>query len=73
MLYEVITMELLLVEKIAGVIWKQRRLMAAENASIQLATSPGQYNVRNKIAEAMGDAFRVDAEDLSPLSEEDAN
>lgn len=66
-------MELLLVEKIAMVIWKQRRLMAAENASIQLATSPGQYNVRCKVAEAIGEVSKPSAGELSPLSEEDAS
>lgn len=66
-------LELMLVEKIAMIIWRQRRLVAAESASIQLATSPGQSNVRHKVAEAMGDPGRVDAKELSPMTEEDNN
>jgi len=62
-------LELILVEKIATVIWKQKRLTAANSASIQLATRSEKHEVRRLVIGGLGEA--VSHEDLAPLNEED--
>ena len=62
-------LELILVEKIAAVIWKQKRLTAANSASIQLATSIESQNVRRLVIDGLGES--VSHGDLAPLNEED--
>jgi hypothetical protein len=64
------TLELILVEKIAVVIWKQKRLTAASSASIQLATRPENNQVRGLIDKALGGGY-VSVDDILPLNEED--
>ena len=62
-------LELILVEKIAAVIWKQKRLTAANSASIQLATRTESQDVRRLVIGGLGKV--VSHEDLAPLNEED--
>jgi hypothetical protein len=62
-------LELILVEKIAAVIWKQKRLTAANSASIQLATRPEKQEVRRLVIGGLGEV--VSHDDLAPLNEED--
>jgi hypothetical protein len=62
-------LELILVEKIAAVIWKQKRLAEANSASIQLATRAENRQIRRLIDEALD--VSVSYSDLSPLNEED--
>jgi len=62
-------LELILVEKIATVIWKQKRLTAANSASIQLATRTETQEVRRLVICGLGEA--VSHDDLAPLNEED--
>ena len=62
-------LELILVEKIATVIWKQKRLTAANSASIQLATRTETHEVRRLVIGGLGEA--VSHDDLAPLNEED--
>jgi hypothetical protein len=64
------TLELVLVEKIAAVIWKQKRLAEANSASVQLATRPENYKVRDLIGKALG-GENVSLDDLLPLNEDD--
>ncbi len=63
------TLELILVEKIAAVIWKQKRLTTANSASIQLATRLENQNVRRLVMVGLDESISRD--DLAPLNEED--
>lgn len=64
-------LELVLVEKVAVAIWKQKRLVAAEAAMIELSRNTRQQVVRDEIKEAAGLSY-TDADitegDLEPLT-----
>lgn len=68
------TLEQALVEKIALTLWRQRRLVSAETAIIELATNPRR--IASEVETGMGfSAFgneQIGPEDLEPLDEEDA-
>lgn len=68
------TLEQVLVEKIAVALWKQRRLVTAETASIELARTKGSGSRCLAINDAMGIAYpdkEVTAEELEPIGEDD--
>ena len=67
-------LELALVEKVAVALWKQKRLVAAETATIELGRHIRQDAVRREVKTAMGlnytDADVTESE-LVPLNDED--
>ena len=67
-------LEIALAEKIAAALWKQRRLTAAESASLELSRSAKLAVNRRAIKAAMGmdhTAPEVRAHELEPISRED--
>ncbi len=67
-------LEISLAEKIAAALWKQRRLTAAETASLELSRSAKLAVNRRAIKAAMGmdhTASDVRAHELEPISRED--
>lgn len=62
-------LELALVEKIAVALWKQRRMVAAETASIELGRRLDRKTIKESIAKAMGQ-YLAEAVDLEPADPE---
>lgn len=68
------TLELILVEKIATATWKQRRLIAAESASIELDRRMDRKTNRTEIEQAIGITWTSDSitsDDFKPKSDAD--
>ena len=66
-------LELALTEKIAVALWKQRRMVAAESASIELGRSFALYSNRKEIKVAMGLEYTdtdIEVKDLSTTAED---
>ena len=62
-------LELALVEKIAVALWKQRRMVAAESASIELSRRPERASILEAIGKAFG-KYRIDADELKAANPE---
>ena len=66
-------LEVVLVDKIAAAIWRQRRLVAAETASTELARSMDNSEVRRAIEKGAGLSYgEFDASSMAEASPEDA-
>ena len=67
-------LEAVLVEKITAAIWKQRRLVEAETASIELGRDMGLRQNRKQVDAALGgwgDAENIAKEDLADITADD--
>ena len=62
-------LELALVEKIAVALWKQRRMVAAETASIELSRRSERPSIREAIGKALG-RYRIEASELEAVDPE---
>lgn len=62
-------LELALIEKIAVALWKQRRMVSAETASIELGRRLERKTIKESIAKAMGQ-YLLDEVDLGPADPE---
>ena len=66
------TLEQALVEKIAVILWRQRRLVGAETATIELAINPKQ--LASEVESGMGlsgfGSEKIEPEDFQPLNQE---
>lgn len=64
-------LELSLVEKIAVILWRQRRLVSAETATIELAVNPKR--IANEVSSGLGlsdfSSEKIEPEDLQPFSQ----
>jgi hypothetical protein len=65
-------LELSLVEKIDVTLWRQRRLISAETASIELGINPNR--IANEVTSGMGfsgfGSEKIEPEDFQPLNDE---
>ncbi len=68
-------LELSLVEKIAVILWRQRRLVSAETATIELGINPNR--IANEVTSGMGlSGFageKIEPEDFQPLDQEQSD
>lgn len=67
-------LELALVEKVAVALWKQRRLVAAETAMLELGRNMRRLAVRDEVKEAAGLGYTdgdITNSDLTPLDADD--
>lgn len=67
-------LELVLVEKVAVAIWKQKRLVAAETAMLELGRDMRRLEVRDAVKEAAGLGYtdgEITSADLIPLDADD--